>query len=146
MDFKRLYKELNNVLIPFSTDVKTQHVQGEQMVVMSFLAGLPLEFETAKSHILSDSEMSLLYDAFTRVLRIKSSSLVPSHTTNILVRHNDSGRQNNRGGNRRGFNGSRGSQHPGEAVPTSNSSGIICYYCREPGHTKNTCMKLQNKN
>ena len=48
MDFKRVYEELN-VLMPFSTDVKTQQAQREQMAVMSFLASLPSEFETAKS-------------------------------------------------------------------------------------------------
>ena len=46
MDFKRTYEELN-MLLPFSPDVKVQ--QREKMVVMSFLAGLPSEFETAKS-------------------------------------------------------------------------------------------------
>lgn len=46
IDFKRTYEELN-MLLPFSPDVKVQ--QREKMVVMSFLAGLPSEFETAKS-------------------------------------------------------------------------------------------------
>ncbi|KAG8654862.1 hypothetical protein MANES_05G187732v8 [Manihot esculenta] len=111
---------------------------------MSFLAGLPPKFETAKSHILFDSETASLHDVFTRVLRIESP--IPSHTTSALVSHNDSGRQNNRGGHREGFNDGRGSKHPREAVSTSDSGGIICYYCREPRHTKKTCLKLQNKN
>src|SRR5262249_53337319 len=36
MDFKKIYEELN-VLLPFSTDIKTQQAQREQMAIMSFL-------------------------------------------------------------------------------------------------------------
>ncbi|XP_043804793.1 reticulon-4-interacting protein 1 homolog, mitochondrial isoform X4 [Manihot esculenta] len=78
------------------------------------------------------------------VLRTESPSL--SHTPSALVSRNDNGKQHNRHGHSGGFNGGRGSQRPGEAVPTSDSGGIICYYCREPRHTKKTCQKLQNKN
>ncbi|KAG8636917.1 hypothetical protein MANES_15G058801v8 [Manihot esculenta] len=143
MDFKRVYEELK-VLIPFSIDVKTQQAQREQMAVMSFLASLPLEFETAKSHILFDSKISSLHYVFTKVLRTESP--IPSHTTSALVSRNDNGRHDNKSGHRRGFNGGRRSQRLGKVVPTSDSGGIICYYCREPGHTKKTCLKLQNKN
>ncbi|RVW66431.1 Retrovirus-related Pol polyprotein from transposon TNT 1-94 [Vitis vinifera] len=52
MDFKKVYEELN-ALMPFSPDVRVQQAQREQMAVMSFLSGLPSEFETAKSQILS---------------------------------------------------------------------------------------------
>ncbi|KAG8650815.1 hypothetical protein MANES_07G072314v8 [Manihot esculenta] len=103
MDFKRVYEELN-VLMPFSTDV---------------------EFETAKSQILSDSEISSLHDVFTRVLRTESP--IPSHPTSALVSRNDSGRQNNRGGQRGGFNAGKRSQHSGETGPTSDSGGIILH-------------------
>ncbi|KAG8646402.1 hypothetical protein MANES_09G001301v8 [Manihot esculenta] len=120
MDFKRVYEELN-VLMPFNTDVKTQQTQREQMAVMSFLAGLP-----------------------PKVLHTESP--IPSHPTSALVSRNDSGRQNNRGGQRGGFNAGKRSQHSGETGPTSDSGGIICYYCREPEYTKKTCQKLQNKN
>ena len=59
MDFKKTYEKLN-VLLPFSSDVKVQQAQREQMVVMSFLADLPPEFETAKSQIISSFEISTL--------------------------------------------------------------------------------------
>ncbi|RVW70500.1 hypothetical protein CK203_056154 [Vitis vinifera] len=39
------------------------------MAVMSFLAGLPSEFETAKSQILSNSEIGSLQEVFNRILR-----------------------------------------------------------------------------
>ncbi|KAG8641092.1 hypothetical protein MANES_13G105340v8 [Manihot esculenta] len=116
------------------------------MAVMSFLVGLPPKFETAKSQILSNSEISSLHEVFTRILLTESSSPVLSHTTSVFVSRNDSGRQNNGDGNRGAFNGSRGSQHPEEAVPTFDSGGIICYYYHEPEHTKKTCLKLQNNN
>ncbi|KAG8632596.1 hypothetical protein MANES_18G035550v8 [Manihot esculenta] len=137
MDFKRLYEELND---SFSTDVKTLQAQREQMAVMRFLAGLSPEFETVKSQIIFDSEISSLHDVFTGMLHTESPIL--SHTTSALVSCNDSGRRNDRGGHRGGFNGGRGFQCPGKVVPTFDSSGIICYYCREPEHTKKTCLKL----
>ena len=48
MVFKRVFEELN-ILLPFSSNVKVQQAQREQMAVMSFLADPPPEFETAKS-------------------------------------------------------------------------------------------------
>ncbi|KAG8646648.1 hypothetical protein MANES_09G019650v8 [Manihot esculenta] len=89
MDFKRVYEELN-VLMPFSTDVKTQQVQREQIVVISFLAGLSPKFETAKSQILYDFEILSLHDVFTKVLRTEFP--ITSHPTSALVSRNDSGR------------------------------------------------------
>ncbi|XP_022869012.1 cytokinin dehydrogenase 5-like [Olea europaea var. sylvestris] len=73
MDFKRTYEELS-MLLPFSTDVKVQQIQREQMAVMSFLAGLPPEFKMSKSQILSSSEIPFLQDVFSRVLRIENTS------------------------------------------------------------------------
>ena len=76
MDFKRTYEELN-VLLPFSPDVKVQQVQHEKMAVMSFLADLPPKFKTAKSHILSSSEILSLQDIFTKVLHKEITIFVP---------------------------------------------------------------------
>ncbi|WMV16342.1 hypothetical protein MTR67_009727 [Solanum verrucosum] len=72
MEFKKIYEELN-MLLPFSTDIKVQQAQREQMAVMSFLAGLPTEFETAKSQILASSEITSLNDVFSWVLRTEST-------------------------------------------------------------------------
>ena len=54
-----MFEELN-FLLPFSPNVKVQQDQHEKMVVMSFLAGLPHKFKTAKSHIPFSSEISSL--------------------------------------------------------------------------------------
>ena len=89
MDFKRTYKELN-MLLPFSTDITVQQAQREKLVIMSFLAGLPFEFETAKSQILSGSEISSLQDIFSRVLCTENSPTVqPAQANSTLIsRHN----------------------------------------------------------
>ena len=71
MDFKRTYEELN-MLLPFSIDVTIQQTQREKLTVMSFLAGLPSEFETAKFQILSGSEISSLQNVFSRVFRTEN--------------------------------------------------------------------------
>lgn len=42
------------------------------MVVMSILANLPLDFSTAKPQILSNSEISSLYEISSRILCTKS--------------------------------------------------------------------------
>ena len=45
------------------------------MAVMSFLVGLPSEFETAKSQILSSSEIGSLQEVFSRILRTEGTYL-----------------------------------------------------------------------
>ncbi|KAH0702181.1 hypothetical protein KY285_016459 [Solanum tuberosum] len=91
VEFKKTYEELN-VLLPFSIDIKVQQAQREQMAIMSFLAGLSSEFETAKSHILSSSEISSLKDIFSRVFLTEST---PSNQqTNVLVAKGGGGRNN----------------------------------------------------
>lgn len=52
------------MLLPFSTDIKVQQAQREQMAIMSSLAGLPTEFETANSQILASCEITSLNDAY----------------------------------------------------------------------------------
>ena len=60
------------------------------MAVMSFLAGLPSEFETAKSQILSSSEIFSLHDTFIQVLHIENSQL-SQPASSALVHRNDTG-------------------------------------------------------
>ncbi|KAA3461039.1 gag-pol polyprotein [Gossypium australe] len=72
MDFKRVYEELN-VLFPFSSNVKVQQSQQEQMAIMSFFSSLPLEFKAAKSQILLGFEISSLQNAFTRTLQTENT-------------------------------------------------------------------------
>lgn len=45
MNYKKTYEEIN-MLLPFSPDVKVQQAQQEQMAVMGFLVGLPVEYES----------------------------------------------------------------------------------------------------
>ncbi|RVX07744.1 Retrovirus-related Pol polyprotein from transposon RE1 [Vitis vinifera] len=110
--------------------------QREQMAVMSFLSGLPSEFETTKSQILSGSDIGSLQEVFSRVLRTENVS--SSQHTNVLVAKGENAenarRVTNRGGNRAFEN--RG----------NDSSTIVCFYCHEAGHTKKNCRKLQNRN
>ena len=76
MDFKKTYEELN-ILLPFSPDVKVQQAQHEKVAVISFLVGLPTEFETTKSHILLSYEILSLQDVFARVLRTENIISIP---------------------------------------------------------------------
>ncbi|XP_062090704.1 retrovirus-related Pol polyprotein from transposon RE1 isoform X1 [Humulus lupulus] len=138
MTFKRTYEELN-VLLPFSPDVKVQQRQREQMAIMSFLAGLSSDFDSAKSQVLSGSDVSSLQDVFSRVLRTETTPSVSLNSA--LVGHNNHAPWRNstpsgsKGGN---------SQRPDNRTPESGS--IMCNYCKKPGHTKFECKKLQFKN
>ena len=67
MDYKKTYEELN-VLLPFSRNVKVQQDQREKMVVMSFLAALPSEFDSIRAQILSSLEISSFQEMFSRIL------------------------------------------------------------------------------
>nr|XP_027073728.1 uncharacterized protein LOC113698197 isoform X1 [Coffea arabica] len=137
MDFKRVYEELNS-LLPFRTDVKTQQSQREQMAVMSFLAGLPVEFDAARTQILSSSEIVSFHDTFTRVLRIEGS-LSTSNVTGALVSRSGVGRGNN--GRNSGKNGTGGVVGHGQY----NSNQRVCYHCKKPCHTIRTCWDLHGR-
>ncbi|OIT19193.1 hypothetical protein A4A49_44137, partial [Nicotiana attenuata] len=144
MEFKKTYKELN-VLLPFITDIKVQQAQREQMAIMSFLAGLPSEFEIAKSQILSSSDITSLKDIFSQVLRTESTPSIQQ--TNVLVAkgegRNDAKRWNN--------NNDAGKWSNNNDAGRWNSNkerdnDIICRYCKEPGHMKRNYKKLQIHN
>ncbi|KAK3015718.1 hypothetical protein RJ639_005918 [Escallonia herrerae] len=132
MDFKKTYEELN-VLLPYSSDIKVQQAQREQMAVVSFLGALPPEFDTAKSQILSGTAITSLQEVFSRVLRTEST--FSNQQSSVLVA-NRGGWSNNRG-DRGG--GGRGGHNEG-------TSEIVCYYYKKPRHTKRYCKKLQNRN
>ncbi|KAK3003550.1 hypothetical protein RJ639_019485 [Escallonia herrerae] len=88
MDFKKTYEELN-VLLPFSSDIKVPQAQREQMAVMSFLGALPPEFDTAKSQILSDTNITSLQEVFSRVLRTEST--FSNQQSSVLVANKGGG-------------------------------------------------------
>ncbi|KAK2972307.1 hypothetical protein RJ640_014365 [Escallonia rubra] len=112
MDFKKTYEELN-MLLPFSKDIKVQQAQREQMAAMSFLGALPPEFDTAKSQILSGTDITSLQEVFSRVLRTESTS--SNQQSSVLVanrgRGSEVGRMNNNRGDRGG--GDRGGHNGG---------------------------------
>ncbi|XP_071933222.1 uncharacterized protein [Coffea arabica] len=128
MDFKKIYEEFN-LLLPFSSNVKVQQTQREQMAIMSFLAGLSPEFEAAKSQILSNPEISSLQDVFSRVFRTENTQSVQSSSALVGL-----GKQQYKGG--------------GKGIDTrgQNAEVVVCHYCHKPGHIKRDCMKLQYRN
>lgn len=64
--------------------MKVQQDQRDQMAIMSFLAGLPSEFDSAKAQILSGSSVASLQEVFSRVLRTVSS-IASSHTNSSAL-------------------------------------------------------------
>jgi len=147
MGFKRVYEELNS-LLPFSTDVKTQQSQREQMAVMSFLAGLPPEFDAARTQILSSPEITTLRDTFTRIfLRSEGSRSAPIITSALMSRgtSNEVGRGSRDSRGSRKNTGFQGSWSGGGLGRNAGHNKPVCYYCDEPGHTRRTCWKLHGK-
>ncbi|KAK2968669.1 hypothetical protein RJ640_004028 [Escallonia rubra] len=105
MDFKKTYEELN-MLLPFSKDIKVQQAQREQMAAMSFLGALPPEFDTAKSQILSGTDITSLQEVFSRVLRTEST--FSNQQSSVLVANRGRGSEAGRMNNNRGDRGDRG--------------------------------------
>ena len=136
MDYKQTYEELN-MLLPFSPDVKVQQAQREKMAVMGFLAALPSEYDSVKAQILSSVEVSSLQETFSRILRTeKSSPTLPSAqlSSALVSRHtNESGKQYRNTG-------------PGGSTGGTRSGGVVCYYCRKPGHVLRDCRKRLSRN
>ncbi|KAL3537868.1 hypothetical protein ACH5RR_001234 [Cinchona calisaya] len=143
MNFKRVYEELNT-LIPLSADVKTQQSHREQMAVMSFLAGLPSEFDATRTQILSSLEIVSLCDTFTRVLRVEGSRpSLPSITSALVSRGtlNEASRGKSNGSrNGHDFQGGGIASHG-----QHDQNQRVCYHCQKPGHTKRTCWLLHGK-
>ncbi|XP_052186838.1 uncharacterized protein LOC127797740 [Diospyros lotus] len=139
MDFKRVYEELNSLLL-FSTNVEMQQSRREQMAVMSFLAGLPAEFDAARTYILSSPEIRSLRDVFTWLLQAKNPH--PPSTNFALVSRSNCTANGHRGG-KGGWNG-HGGRHNGDTSGSwghgsDSSSRPTSYHCGEVGHTKRTC-------
>ena len=61
------------------------------MAVMSFMAGLSSEFETAKNQILSSPKISYSKDVYSRVLRTEGTSSTKPipHSGALVSRTND---------------------------------------------------------
>ena len=91
MDYKKTYEELN-VLLPFRQDVKVQQDQQEKMTVMRFLAALPSEYDSVKTQILSNPEVSSFQETFSRILRteIFPPALPSTQMSIALVSQNNS--------------------------------------------------------
>ncbi|CAM8937083.1 unnamed protein product [Rhodiola kirilowii] len=139
MQLKQTFEELNE-LLPFSTDIKVQRTQREQMFVVSFLCGLGSEYESVTSQILSSAEIPSANDALSRVLRGELSTLATSAPvlpgSSALVGHKT---RYDRPPNR------STRESPRDVKGTEERGKVVCYYCHEPGHTKRTCVQLQNK-
>lgn len=153
MDFKKTCEELNMLLL-YSSDVKVQQSQREQMVVMSFLAGLPSKFKTAKSQILSSSEIFSLKYIYSRVVRTKGTPPTPpvQFSSSLVSRKNEYeyGRSHYNSGNKGGGSNSddfdtRADNSGGNANRGQGLGGIVCHYIYNPGHFKRDCRKLQYK-
>ena len=137
MDYKKTYEELNT-LLSFSTDVKVQQAQRENIAVMGFLAALPSECESVKAQILSSPEISSFQETFNRILHMETSSSTPPSVqmSNAFV----------------GWNiGESEKQQYRNSGPDSNSrgtsfGGVVCYYCHKPRHVIGDCEKQQSRN
>ena len=133
MDYKKTYEELN-VLLPFSPDVKVQQDQREKMAMMDFLASLPSKYDSIKTHILSSPEVSSFQETFSRILRTEISppTLPSTQMSSALL-----GR--NKGESRKPQYINSG---PKGNTRGPNYGGVVCYYCRKPGHVIRDSKKL----
>jgi hypothetical protein len=115
--------------------------------LLSFLAGLPPEFDAARTQILSSPEITTLRDTFTRILRSEGSRSAPNVTSALVSREtsNEAGRGSRDSRGSRKNTGFQGSWSGGGLGRNAGHNKPICYYCDEPGHTRRTCWKLHGK-
>ncbi|XP_071923252.1 uncharacterized protein [Coffea arabica] len=105
------------------------------MAIMSFLASLSPEFETAKFQILSSPEISSLQDVFSKVLRTENSQSVQSSSALVSQTNKyEFGKQQYKGGDK------------GIDTRGQNAEVVVCHYCHKSGHIKRDCKRLQYKN
>ncbi|KAJ9544458.1 hypothetical protein OSB04_024165 [Centaurea solstitialis] len=145
MEFKKVYEELNSLLL-LSADVKAMQAQREQVAVISFLTGLRPEYDSIRSQFLSESAIPSLQETFARVLRNESTqpSPNPEHKSALVSRGEFRGgfRGGSRGGHRGGTRGGHTNRTTEPRATIPDSDVVECYYCHELGHTKRTCKKL----
>ena len=109
---------------------------------MGFFAALPSEYDSAKVQILSISEISSLYETFSKILRTKVSSssisspmLVYAQISNALLGQTiESERQRNR------------NSGPDSKTRRPSSGGVVCYYCHKLDHVIRDCKKQHTRN
>lgn len=71
----------HNELRPFNLDIKEQWKR-ERVAVMSSFAGLPLEFDSSISQVLTSPEISSLQNPFARILPTKNTA---TSTKQVLI-------------------------------------------------------------
>ncbi|KAJ9542961.1 hypothetical protein OSB04_029467 [Centaurea solstitialis] len=134
MEFKKVYEELNSLLL-LSADAKAMQAKRGQVAVINFLTGLRLEYDFIRSQ-----------ETFAHVLRNKSvqPSPNPEHNSALVSRGGFHGgfRGGSRGGHRGGTKGGHTGRttEPHTTIPDSDIDE--CYYCHELGHTKRACKML----
>lgn len=108
------------------------------MAVMSFLVGIGSEYNLVTTQIISSAGIPSLNRAFTRILHSEVTSFTPAvSASTAFVSHNTGCDFSYKGPNRGG--------NPDKKSLDVGGRGIMCYYCREPGHTKRSHHKLHNK-
>ncbi|KAK9714444.1 hypothetical protein RND81_06G095100 [Saponaria officinalis] len=134
MEFKKTYEKLN-MLLPF-----------KKMVVMSFLAGLSSDFDSAKAQILSGSDVPSLQDVFSRILRTESPPASINPVTNsVLISRNTNYNTNYTPPRYNGQNDYKGGAS--QKFETPNTRSVVeCNYCHKSGHMKFECRKLKFRN
>ncbi|GAA0154484.1 hypothetical protein LIER_37895 [Lithospermum erythrorhizon] len=119
--------------------------QQRQMVVMSFLAGLPPEFEYSKSQILTIFEEFSLADVFSRVICTEQSPTTVHIPSELVIKVTEQPQivpcppivqsPGPHAIQRTEY------RHPRRA--NTNGIGVVCHYCHKLGHLKSDCRKLQ---
>ncbi|XP_039139827.1 uncharacterized protein LOC120277136 [Dioscorea cayenensis subsp. rotundata] len=116
---------------PLVLDLATLRRYRNEVAVIAYLSGLPVEMQNqVKGSILSSERMPDLAVVYARVLRLSSTSTSPSPVVSsdqsaLLASRGRGGKGSSRGGRGAGRGDSR--------------NRFVCTFCRRPGHTEDRC-------
>ncbi|GAV73821.1 hypothetical protein CFOL_v3_17304, partial [Cephalotus follicularis] len=136
--FKGLAKELN-VFRSLTNDIDKLKAQQNEFLVSKFLAGLNLDLQKLKGHILAGETVPSITDIFSRLQHVAYPMQHESSPKDNSAFTVGRGRGCSRGlGGGRGTNIGRGSSFGGKPP-------MKCSYCGKNGHTIDYCWDKHGK-
>ncbi|KAF9625905.1 hypothetical protein IFM89_027682 [Coptis chinensis] len=146
--FKGLWDEWL-VYHPYTTDLKIQKEQRDQMQTMMFLHSLNSEYTTFKDQILAGETIPMASQALSRLMRKKQENVVtlphPMESSVLISSGFRGGRGNGSGSVRGDRGGGRGSKRGGGRGGRGNLGHLKCTFCGRTNHLEDRCWKKYGK-
>ncbi|XP_076932831.1 uncharacterized protein LOC143598514 [Bidens hawaiensis] len=124
--FSTIQDELRSMFPP-TTDLKVQEERNAKMDVMTFIAGISPKYSSARPLLLSNPAATTSIASMYHLLREMYGPNETRPSTDTSAMHTSTGKGIGRG------------SHQTHKRGIGRGGGLICHYCKEPGHTKWDC-------